>query len=120
MPVSRFCASCVSACIRDLKRVVSWVLADVFLAGSLAPFGNVYELHLAPERLELVDERGVLGGLLWRRLSHPKSWQTPISMTIRLHCLRSKVVGSRGGVFGTPLAYMRSGAVPCPALKRLS
>ena len=66
--------------------------------------GDGYELHLAPKRLELVDEGAYLAVFSWRRLSHPKSWQKPISMMIRLHCLRSKVVGSSAGVFGTPLA----------------
>ncbi len=47
-------------------------------------------------------------------MSQPRSLQNPISMMMRVHCFLLKEVGSGEGVFGTPLAQMRSGAVPCP------
>ncbi len=62
------------------------------------------ELHLFPYMFEGGDEGGVLGGLVVKLGWQPKSLQKPISMSMRLHFLRSKVFRSGFGVLGTPLA----------------
>jgi hypothetical protein len=48
-------------------------------------------------------------------MSQPRSLQKLISTMMRVYYLMSKEVGSGEGASGTPLAYMRSGFVPCPA-----
>ncbi len=48
-------------------------------------------------------------------MSQPRSLQNPISMMMIVHYFLLKEVGSGEGVFGNPLAYTRSGVVPCPA-----
>ena len=48
-------------------------------------------------------------------MSRPRSLQKPISTMTRVHSFLSKEVGSGEGVSGIPLAWMRSGGVPCPA-----
>ncbi len=50
--------------------------------------------------------------LVSRFSSHHRSRQNPISMMMRVRSFLLKDVGSGEGESGTPLAYMRSGAVP--------
>ncbi len=51
-------------------------------------------------------------------LSHPRSRENPISMRMKVHNFLSTLVRPGCGVSETPMAYMRSGAVPWPPSKR--
>ncbi len=77
--------------------------------------GKGNELSPSPLLFEGRDEGGVFSVFLSNLTSQPRSLQKPISTMMRVHCFLSKEVGLGEGVFGTPLAYMRSGDVPCPA-----
>ena len=70
------------------------------------------EFHPSPILLEDRDERGYFSVFSVYFLSHPRFRENPISMRMRVHVLLSKLVWPVSGVSGTPLAYMRSGAVP--------
>ena len=83
--------------------------------------GDGDEFHPSPILVEGRDEWGVLLGLLrdfFCRILGPGLPENPISMRMRVHVLLSKLVWPGSGVSGTPLAYMRSGAVPWPPSKR--
>ncbi len=64
------------------------------------------------------DEGRVLSIFSACFLPHPRSRDNPISMRMRMRDFLSKLVWSGSGVLGTPLAYMRSGDVPCPPPRR--
>jgi hypothetical protein len=66
---------------------------------------DVYKLHLAPLFLEGGNEGGgVLSVFLAIFSLKPRSRQSLTFVMMRLHFLRSKVVGSSKGVSGTPFA----------------
>ncbi len=81
-------------------------------------YGESDKLYCPPVFPELPGEVDVLVGLGLAFSCHPKSRQNPISMMMRVQSFLLKDVGSGEGESGTPLAYIRSGAVPYPAACR--
>ena len=60
--------------------------------------------HLSPHHFESGDEWVVLVGLLLKPLLASEVLAKPISVRMRLHVLRSRVLGSGDGASCTPLA----------------
>ncbi len=81
--------------------------------------GDGDEFHPSPMLLEGRDEgEGYFSVFSVCFLSHPRSRESPISMRMRVHVFFFMLVWPGSGVSGTPLAYMRSGAVPWPPSER--
>ncbi len=74
--------------------------------------GDCDEFYTPPILLEGRDEGEYFSVFSACLLSHPKSRENPITIRRRVHRFLSKVVRPGSGVFGPPLAYMRSGVVP--------
>ena len=83
--------------------------------GTRVADGKGNELHPSPIRSEGRDEGGYFSVFLSNLASQSRYLQKRISTMMRVHYFMSKEVGSGEGVIRTPLEYMRSGAVPCPA-----
>ena len=80
--------------------------------GARVSDGEGDKLHPSPVLLEACDEGGVFSIFFSILASQPKSLQKPISTRIRVHRVLLNEVYFGEGASGTPLAYMRSGAVP--------
>ena len=77
--------------------------------------GKGNELHSSPIPFEGRNEEGVFIGLLVE-LNVAAEVHAEADLDDDEYALfLSKEVGSGEGAYGTPLAYMRSGAMPCPA-----